>query len=316
MENAEEIRDWVAQQTAYLDPPAEWQPDPAAALLRFHARRRANLWPKRRYWPVLAAAAVVAAGVFLALPAGRVRAQQLWQFLTVRQVAFIRVAPWPDGVPSPAVSLIGVPIPPIPARDAAEAGARVHYDPRLPNPFAIGGSPKLSTTFSMAAGTVVKVADLQLALQKAGITDQTVPAQWDGAQVSLHTSPMVIAEWPDITLVQSQPLTLTAPSNFDFAAYSTLILRVLGVGPDQARQLAAQMGTAPPWLAPVSRDFRSLDSIEQVTLNSGPATLAQAWDSNASGQHLVLCWSVPDRVYLLNGYTSRQLAITIANAVR
>jgi hypothetical protein len=320
MENAkqEQLRDWVAEQTAHLDPPAGWQPDPAAALLRFHARATTHpepvVWRRASVW-VAAAAALTA--VFLLLPWGHVMAQQFWQYLTVPQVAFIRVNPWPEGVPSPAVNLIGIPIPPIPASDLDQASTRVRFAARLPHAFVFSGSPKLSTTFSMAAGTVVKVADLGLALRKAGITDQTVPPQWDGAQLALHTSAMVIAEWPDVVLVQSQPLTLTAPASFDFAAYSALILRIMGVSPDEAQRLASQMGTAPPWLAPISRDLRAGETIEQVTLNSGPATLVQEPPAgNGTKSRITLCWSVPDRVYLLNGYITRELAITAANAVQ
>jgi hypothetical protein len=320
MENAkqEQVRQWVAEQTARLDPPSGWQPDPAAALMRFHARAATHPKPVVwRRWPVWVAAAAVLTVIFLLLPWGRVMAQQFWQYLTVRQVAFIRVNPWPDDVPSPVVKLIGLPIPPIPASNLDQASTRVRFTARLPHAFVFSESPKLSTTFSMAAGTVVKVADLELALRKAGITDQTVPPQWDGAQVALHTSAMVIAEWPDVVLVQSQPLTLTAPASFDFAAYSALVLRIMGVSPYEAQRLAQQMGTAPPWLAPISRDLRAGETIEQVTLNSGPATLVQEPPAvNGTKSRITICWSVPDRVYLLNGYISRELAIIAANAVQ
>src|ERR1022692_1039192 len=115
--NQEELRQWVGKQTAYLDPPADWRPDPASALTRFHARMERHR-PHRASlrWLVWAAAAALACAAIL-LPAGRVVAQQLWQLLTVRQVAFIQVNPWPEGVPSPQIKLTGIPIPPIPARD-------------------------------------------------------------------------------------------------------------------------------------------------------------------------------------------------------
>lgn len=313
--NDEEVRPWVAEQIGNLDPPASWRPDPGAAMRRFHDRRKENLW--RSAWGSWAAtAAALALAVFLVLPAGRAVAQQIWQFLTVRRVAFIRVNPWPAGVPSPQINLVGTPLPPIPARDVEEAARRVRYEPRLPRPGVLSGSPKLYTTFSLSEGTVVRVADLELALRKAGVTDQTVPPQWDGAHLALHTSAVVIAQWPDIVLAQSLPLTLSAPANFDFAAFSALLLRVLGVGPDQARQLADQMGTAPPWLAPISEDFEAHLTIEEIALNSGPATLLQQTQASGGLQRITLVWSLPDRVYLLSGNVSRDLAIAAANAVQ
>jgi hypothetical protein len=305
--NPDQTRQWVAKQTAYLDPPPGWQPDADAALARFRARRRMDR--PRALWPLwLACAAVV-------MLVAAVAAQQLWQNLTVQQVAFVRVNPWPDGVPSPKINLIGIPIPPIPARDISEAGSRVHYEPRLPRSGVLSGSPRLSTTFSLAAGTIVKTADLVLALRKTGVTDEAVPPQWEGAQLVLHTSGIVLAQWPDVVLVQSRPLTLTAPPGFDFSAYSALILRVLGVAPEDAQRLAREVGTVPPWLAPIDRGFEASATIEPVTLNSGPGTLLEQISTNGTPNHITIVWSVPDRVFLLNGTLSRELAMALANAV-
>ncbi len=315
--NPEQVREWVVMQTAQLDPPEDWQPDAAAALMRHRARLAADQthgwW---RLWTSWAAAATLAIAVALLVPAVRVAAQQLWQSLTVQQVVFVRVNPWPDGVPSPKINLIGLPIPPIPARDVGDAAARVHYEPRLPRSGILSGSPRLLTTFPFSAGTVIKTADLALALQKAGISDQTVPPQWEGAQLALHTSGIVLAQWPDAVLAQSLPLTLTAPPGFDFSAFSALILRIVGVAPDEAQRLARDVGTVPPWLAPIDRNFESRATIEQITLNSGPGTLLEQFSDNGTPNHITIVWSVPDRVFLLNGTLSRELSMAMANAVQ
>lgn len=315
--NQEEVSRWVEQRVACLNPPAGWQPDAVAALGRFRARLEANRTRKVwRSWPRWVAAAALLSAMILLVPAARVAAQQFWQFLTVRRVAFIRVNAWPEGVRSPAVGLIGRVIPPLPARDVDEARGRVNYDPRLPHFGVLSSAPHLYTTFSLSAGTVINAADLELALRKAGVTDVKVPPQWDGTRLALHTSAVVIAEWPDVALAQSLPLTLTAPSEFDFPAFSALVLRVLGVGPDEAQRLATRMGTAPPWLAPLDRNLYESGSIEEITLNSGPATLLQETGKNGAPTRITMAWSVPDRVYLLRGTLSRELAIATANAVQ
>jgi len=315
--NSEELREWVGRQTELLDPPAGWQPDAAAALARFH-QRTATQTPASilRRCPAWAAAAAIVIAGLLALPEGRVAAQQFWQLLTVPRVAVIRVKGWPEGVPSPAVKVIGTPIPPIPARDLEEARWRVHFDPRVPRPGVLSQSPKFFTTFSMAAGTVVNTADLELAMRKAGITDQQVPPEWNGARLALHTSALVIAQWPDAALVQSLPLTLTAPAGFDFPAFSALVLRIVGVAPEEARRLAQRMGTIPQWLAPLARDNDEFATIEEITLNSGPATLYQERGRDGQVDRTTLAWSVPDRVYVLDGKLSRELTIAVANAVQ
>jgi hypothetical protein len=317
MENAEEVRRWVASQTAHLDPPLEWRPDVEGALVRFHARMEKDR-PRAAWlgWPAWAAAALVVLVLFLLLPAGRGVAQQVWQFLAVRRVVFIRVNRWPEGVPSPQVGIIGTPIPPIPARDLGEVRSRVQYDPRLPHAGTLSGDPKLYTTFGISAGTVVKAKDLEMALQRAGVTDQTVPSEWDGARLALHTSAVVIAQWPDVALAQSLPLTLTAPPGFDFPAFSALVLRVLGVGPDEAQRLARQMGTTPPWLAPLAQDLEERATIEEIALRSGPATLLQENGAAGEAKSITVVWSVPDRAYVLRGTLSRELAIAAADAVQ
>ncbi len=313
----EELREWVGRQTALLEPPAGWSTDATTALTRLHERavEQASVSMVRR-WPAWAAAAAILIGGVLALPEGRVAAQQFWQFLTVPRMAVIQVKDWPEGVPSPAVKLIGTPLPPIPARDLEEARWRVHYDPRIPRPGVLAQSPKFLTTFSMAAGTVVNTADLELAMQKAGITDQRVPPEWNGAHLALHTSAMVIAQWPDLALVQSLPLTLTAPAGFDFSAFSALVLKIVGVAPEEARQLAQRMGTIPQWLAPLARENDDFATIEEIRLNSGPATLYQERDRAGKVDRTTLFWSVPDRVYALDGTLSRELTIAVANAVQ
>jgi len=294
-----------------LDPPAGWNPDPAAALMRLRNRRPIPSSPW--YWTI--AAALFTASILL-LPPGRAAAQQFWQFLTVRRVAFIRVNPWPKGIPAPEVKLLGAMVPPIPANDVDQVRFRVHYDPRLPRPGVLSATPRLSTTFSLSGGTTIRVADLQLALQKAGVTGETIPSQWDGAQIAIHTSAVVIAEWPDIVFAQSLPITMTTPPGFDFPMFSALVLRILGVAPEEAQRLAKEMGTSPMWLAPLDRDFDKFATIEEIQLNNGPATLVRENPSNGSPARITLVWSVPDRVYLLSGTLSRELTIATADAVQ
>jgi hypothetical protein len=189
---------------------------------------------------------------------------------------------------------------------------------------------------------VVHVADLQLALSKADVTGQTVPAQWEGAQLTLHTSGIVIAEWSEralddlilksppsgdeTVLVQSLPLTLSVPSGFDFTAYSALVLRVLGVRPAEAQQMAERAGTAPAWLVPLALGCHEAEpgcnnlwahaTMEEIRLNSGLGTLVQESGDDGAVKRVTLLWSVPDRVYLLSGTLSRELMIATANAVQ
>lgn len=310
------LRAWVECQTALLDPPDAWQPDSDRGFERFRAlvnarRRRSNRTP----WLAWAAVAVLIAALVVVLPAGRAGAQQIWEFLTVRRVAFVWVKPWPEGVPSPQVKLLGTPIPPLPAPDVDVARARVGYAPRMPHAGVLSMAPRIYTTFSLSAGTRIRVADLEQALRLAGVADVGVPADWDGAQLILHTSAVAIAEWPEVVLAQSLPLTLTAPPGFDFPAFSAIVLRIVGLNPGDARRLAERMGTTPAWIAPMVQDMRTFGTMEEITVKSSPATLLEERTSNGAVRRISIFWSVPDRVYLLSGTRSRELMIAVAAAV-
>ncbi|MDP8982931.1 MAG: hypothetical protein M3O35_20330 [Acidobacteriota bacterium] len=307
----ENLSDWVREQTALLDPSGDWEPDTRAALARQHARVEAA--SSRRYgWLWAAATALGCAALFL-LPEARALAQQFWQFLTVGRVAVIRVNPWPAGVAAPHINLVGIPIPPQRVRNLEEARWRAGFDPRLPAPGVLSSSPELSVVFPMSMVTVVKNADLRQALERAGAGDQSLPAAWDGATLALHSSRIVIAEWPDILLAQSLPLTVTAPPGVDFPAWSALMLRILGVRASQAKELAERMATVPVWLLPVDSEMGRGKTIREVSLRGGPGTLIE--DSDKKGERVTVVWSVSDRVYLLSGRISGELAIATANAV-
>jgi hypothetical protein len=303
MESSETL--WAEREMAVLDPPADWEPNAAVALARLERRSVPSAW---RVWPLWAMAMLV--GAVALAPGSRALAQHLWQLATVRPLAFVRVNEWPEGVPSPKINLLGMPIPPLPAKDLDQVRARVRYEPRLPRG-VLEGSPQLYTTFPFAAGTVVRVADFELALRKTALTGVGIPPGWDGAQIALHTSGIAIAQWPDIALVQSLPLTLSAPEGFDFPAFSATVLRILGVNETEAARLAADAGTAPPWLVPMSKGLLPEATLEEVTVGSGTGTLMQE-----RGGRISILWSVPDRVYLLTGTLNRELTLAAANAVQ
>jgi len=310
----ENLSDWVREQTALLDPPSDWEPNARVALTRQHARMEAVAGRGvRRAGLLWAAVTTLACAALFLLPEARALAQQFWQYLTVGRVAVIRANAWPAGVPSPQINLAGIPIPPQRVNSIEEARWRAGFDPRLPTPGVLSGSPQLSVMLPMSMATVVKNADLKLALEKAGVRDQPVPERWDGSRLALHSSRIVIAEWPDLLLAQSLPLTITAPPGVDFPAWSAVILRILGVGANQAKELAERMGTIPVWLLPVDSEMGRGKTIREVSLRGGPGTLIE--DSDKHGGRVTVVWSVGDRVYLLSGRISAELAITTANAV-
>lgn len=297
------LSQWVMEQTAQLDPPAEWQPDPGAALTRLHARIDAPAPQKSRVWMRWVLAGLLAAGAVVA--------QQVWQHLTVQQIGIVRLDlhDIPKGSSLEAKMLLS-PGHSVKVRDAAEAQARAGFEPRLPQPGILAGTPHLSVLAPMAFGTVLKLADLQALLDREHIADQPLPSTWDGARIVLDIHPLVTAEWNDISLMQSTRPNIAVPNGFDFAQFLTAVMRGLGVPKEQAAHIAS-MG--PMVLFPIQLDESV--SIKEVQLKHGPATMVYDLDDSNKIERLTLSWSTKDRVYILSGVLSDSVAIAAANSI-
>lgn len=301
---------------ALLVPPADWRPNLSAARLRLEARqheRRFVFWQSPLTWAV---AASLACAVLVASPAVRAAGQQLWQWFTVRHIEVVRIDF--DSLPGEARSLraqpINKPAPPISVRDAEEAARIVGFAPRLPQPAILPEAPQLSTLGPMSFGTVLRTADLELALQKAGVTDERVPKEWDGAELSLQIGPTVTAQWPGITLMQGLPPTISTPAGFDLRAFSTAALRAVGMNRETARRFGERMVNTPFLLLGITTEDKV--AIREVNLRTGPATLVDDLGKDGQSERVSLIWSVSDRVYLLSGAIKADSAIEIANATQ
>jgi hypothetical protein len=312
--NINELSQWVEDRTTLLAPPAHWEPDPKVARARFEARlrRRSAL---ERYWLVGAVAASLLCAVLLVNPRTRALAQQLWQWITVGGIEVVRVDF--DSLPEEARSLeprlVNQPAPPHVVDDMQEAAQRVGFAPRLPRPGILSGTPQISILDSMLFVNVLKVADLELALQKAGVSDEAIPRDWDGAQLTLQIGATVAAEWVDVMLIQGLPPVLSTPPGFDLGAFSTAVLRAVGMKRETARRFGHRMITEPALLLGIGTEGEV--AIREVRLHTGPATLIEDFSDNGQLERVTILWSVPDRVYVLSGAFSADLATAVANSI-
>lgn len=303
MENANSIE--------LLAPPADWEPNAAAAHARFAARLHQEPRGFRPPWLVWVATAILVC-LLLIVPATRVAAQQVWQWLTVRHIELVRVDL--DSLPEEAKSMrmqpLNKPAPPVSVRDIGEATQTAGFAPRLPRSGALSGTAQMSTLGPQSFGTTFRTADLELALRKAGAIDQAVPKQWDGAQIVVQIGSTVTAAWqrPDLTLTQALPPKIVVPAGFDLGAFATAILRGVGMNRETAQQFGKRMAIEPMMLMGIR--LQDMAATREVTLHSGPATLIEGL-----GDRVELLWSVPDRVYLLSGDVGAEVAMRIADSV-
>lgn len=305
----------IEARLAILAPPAEWQPDTAAALRRHHARRREDWRRGPGFWWKLAMAAAVLLALAVSPPA-RGLAQRLWNHLKLGRVEITRIdfALLPDN--SLRAELIRRPGDPVAVESLDAARARLGFALRLPRPGTLAGEPRLSVLGPIAYATTLKLDDLRQLLQRAGMERETLPPEWDGARLVVESKGVAMAEWQDTTLMQSLPLTMAAPDGFDLGAFTALVLRGLRVPKSEAERIGARMAQNPALMMPIGMDEHA--GLRDVTLRSGPATLLYDYDEDHPGriERLTLIWSASDRIFILSsGALDENLLIAAANAV-
>ena len=351
-ESSPDFGQWTEVCSALLAPPADWEPNLNAARARFKARlhQPSRL---RRFALVGVTGALLVCLLVPAIPQARVFAQQvgsnnwyrverLWNWITiVRTPLSFRLEGLPEALRTHPRTESGSPQF---VSDVAEAAHRVGFIPRLPRSGIFSGSgPVLSVSGPLSIDTVVSTADLELALRNAGVPDQDVPREWDGARISLQIGATVTAEWSDVreegsgqiewsdlTLAQGLPPVVAVPPGFDLTAFTVLNLRTALPGRENALRFAQRATTAPALLFGKGR--QNIVAVREVNLHKGPATLIEERREPGFGAHtnwfgysggptverITLLWSVPDRAYVLRGVMSvpsEMVSLDLAGAV-
>jgi hypothetical protein len=351
IESTQDLRRWIEGCSALLAPPAAWEPNVSAARTRFEAQlhRRSRL---KHFVLVGVTAALLVCLLVPAIPTARAFAQQLgsnnwyrldrfWNWMTiVRTPLRFRLAGLPESLRTHPLTEPG---PPQVVSDMAEAARLSGFIPRLPRSGVVGGRPRLSVHSPMSFGTVLSTADLELALRNAGVSDQDVPKDWDGARIALQIGVTVTAEWSDVpdewsgqiawsdlTLAQGLPPLVEVPSGFDLTAFTVLNLQTALLGRENALRFAQRTTTAPALLFGKGR--QNIVAVREVNLQKGPATLIEerrepgfgaltnwfGYSGGPSVEQITLLWSVPDRMYVLRGVMSvpsEMVSLDLAGAV-
>ena len=171
---------------------------------------------------------------------------------------------------------------------------------------------RLSVMAPMSFGVTVRTADLEMALRAAGVTDQPVPREWEGAQLVMQFGHTIVAEWPDISLMQTRPPLLSAPASFDLGEFTVALLRSAGMPREYAQRFGRRMNTAPVLLCGISEDEQV--AISDVALRNGNGTLIENYGDDGKIERVELLWSTGDRVFVFSGAATVELAKAVANA--
>lgn len=292
--------DNVEAQMALLDPPADFQPDAHAALLRVKGAYR-KPGSRRMMWLAAAASFAICAVV----------GQRLWTLTTLKSVSVVRFdieKAWSE-IESFRAKPVTDPLSVEQVRSVEEASRKAGFSVRLPRANTFSHPPALSVWNGTTYSLTLNAADIRKALLRHQIAGEQVPDNWDGKTIYARVGPLAIAEWQDHSLTQWSALNIASPAEVDFRVLARMALRVAGMTPAEASRYSENLS----WLFGISHD--EVVEIREVALRHGTGMLLIDFNEKNEKERAALIWNTPDRVFALSGPVNEPFLIAIANAV-
>lgn len=282
-------------------------------------------WTRRLLW---AAGGVAALVLLLSLPAVRASAQSFLALFRVVNFVAVPVDPGrldalqasdldPGQLIGDHVDMLEDPGPPVAAASPEAAGTLAGFDVRLP-----GWVPDDTTiidvqvTGERVARVTADTARLRQVMDALGITDLGVPDGLDGQTATIRVPPVVMIRFEHGTrhtrLYQAMSPQITMPSGVNLTELGEIGLRILGVPPADAHQLALGIDwntTLVVPLPPTARSFRPVD----VAGHPGIAIQAQPPDQSLTN---MILWSDDGRVYGLKSLLEMSQVLQIADSIQ
>jgi hypothetical protein len=301
---------WVDEHLGALAEPEGFRPDVAKARARLRGRQETASYWVHRTWAV-AVIGVAALGT-VAFPGPRAAAQRLWDRLTLGRVQVIQNSrtdlsdtitaafEWHDLKRDE----------PVVVRDIAEAEQIAGFRLMLPIPGVLNETPKLSVIQRVVESTLpLHVAEIERALEAAGVSGVSVPKEWEGTTLVAERGPIVLAEYPKagLSLSQSPPFKMTTPAGFPVGRFMEMAYQVFGKNATEARELSRKFVANPAWLLV----FPGHDTVREVAVQSGEAV--------AAGGQGGMCffWHTSDRIFVIGSdKMDEDRGISIANAMQ
>lgn len=308
----------------------ETPPPRFAADLRESLHRVESRAPARVRWPLARAAVVIAiiggAAGLLTVPAVRASAHSFLAMFRVVEFAAIplneRTAESLDRIDLPRllgehVQIVGDDGPPAPVATVEEASAVAGYTVRVPAWLPEDAS--LVEAGVAGARTVRVTADavrLEQVMDTLGITDLEIPPGLHDQTFTVDVPPAVMLRWrsgPRHTRFLQAPAPVVGlPAGLELAALGEIGLRILGLAPDEARQIARGLDWTSTLLVPVPP---SAQSFRRIDVNGHAGLAVEFQPPDQAPQNMVL-WSDGERVFALMSLQGMSEVMQMALSVR
>lgn len=221
--------------------------------------------------------------------------------------------------------------------DPAEASQLAGFAVRLPE--NVQGQRSLKVFPSTHMSFAIDLPRVQAILDEIGRSDIHLPADLNGATVSIDLSTTVTAMYGNceavldeakqgaknptesqkvprledcVTLVQTANPDVSAPSGLDMVQLGQAYLELLGMTPDEAAQFSRNTDWASTLVIPIPR-YGS--SYETVSVDGVEGTFIQQ-DLEDHVRQYLLIWIKDGQLYALTGPGDVQAALAIANSIK
>lgn len=300
--------DWVDDRLASLNASGGSPADLVRARAKLRARQNGPV-RSRRLWLPLAATLCLA---LAALPWPRALAQQLWNRLLLDRVAVVQVDREDLSDEIAAVfTMEPRPFDQEPVADEAEAERIAGFRPRLPPDAILNGKPALSIVRRAVLATrPLKTADMERALIGAGVSDLTVPKEWEGLTLVAEAGPVIVADYNALQIMQSAPFRMNTPPEFQFGRFMEMAFRVFGRSATEARVLGAKFEANPALVL----HFPERAPVRDVALRSGSGIIV---GDLTSDELICFFWNTSERIYIVSATNvSENTLLELANSIQ
>jgi hypothetical protein len=208
---------------------------------------------------------------------------------------------------------------------AGEAAAAAGFTPEQPATFPRDPSSTVFTVHdSLKAEAQVNVATIRDVLSALNVTDITLPDALGSAPISASVPPFVETAYKgegfEFHLVQGHSPTVTLPKGVDLAQLGEAGLRVIGMQPEQARELSRQIDWSSTLVAPFPAN---LSDVVRVQVGDAQGLLVTAGGKFGggyeSGSSSVIYWQRGDRFFVLQGAgkdVNNDMMLVVAKSVK
>lgn len=215
------------------------------------------------------------------------------------------------------VELVQDPGPPQNVASLEEAGAAAGMSIVVPQ--WLPENTEVLETSVMGERLVRVTADgqrLQQVMDALGINDLKAPAELDGRIINIRVPPVVTIRYAHgnrrSRLIQARSPQLTLPGSLDLQALGEIGLRILGLGPAEAREFSHVIDWHSTLIVPVPPNALSF---RQITIAGHLGVIIQHHPKNGSLTHTVV-WSTPERVFVLLSTEAWESVLSMADSVR